>query len=169
MALPRYLSHKAALASMIKSIVTYSVPWGIRFNSIAAGCMSLSCILPVSLHPLNPPPHHHHQFLHLSLSLLLTVFEDATPLSGGAVEDMLAAIFPLDMSAPALVPFKVTSDKDLTEEGVFSRSFIPMERAKSKEDIAGALLYLASRAGAYMNGSIMLVGCGKIAILPATY
>jgi NAD(P)-dependent dehydrogenase (short-subunit alcohol dehydrogenase family) len=73
------------------------------------------------------------------------------------------------MSAPALIPFKVSRDKDLTEEGVFSRSFLPAQRAGSKEDIAGVLLYLASRAGAYVNGSVMLVDGGKIATVPATY
>jgi len=34
-----YCSSKAALVSMMKSFSTYCVPWGIRFNSVAAGCM----------------------------------------------------------------------------------------------------------------------------------
>ena len=33
-----YCSSKAALISMIKCFSTYCVPWGIRFNAIAAGC-----------------------------------------------------------------------------------------------------------------------------------
>jgi len=33
-----YCSSKAALVSMIKCFSTYCVPWGIRFNAIAAGC-----------------------------------------------------------------------------------------------------------------------------------
>ena len=35
-----YCSSKAALISMIKCFATYCVPWGIRFNTIAAGCKS---------------------------------------------------------------------------------------------------------------------------------
>jgi NAD(P)-dependent dehydrogenase (short-subunit alcohol dehydrogenase family) len=73
------------------------------------------------------------------------------------------------MSTAALMPFKISKDKDLTEEGAFARSFLPAERAGSAADIAGVLLYLASRAGAYVNGSVMLVDGGKIATVPATY
>ncbi|KAI1428591.1 NAD(P)-binding protein [Xylaria sp. FL1777] len=80
-----------------------------------------------------------------------------------------AGLFPTDLSAQALVPFKIAKEKDLSEEGAFSRSFLPAERAGSKEDIAGILLYLVSKAGAYVNGSVMLVDGGKIATVPATY
>ena len=79
------------------------------------------------------------------------------------------AVFPSDMSTSALAPFKIDKTKDLSEEGAFARSFLPAERAGSIEDIAGVLLYLASRAGAYVNGSVMLVDGGKIATVPATY
>lgn len=34
-----YLSSKAAVISLIKCFSTFCVPWGIRFNAIAAGCM----------------------------------------------------------------------------------------------------------------------------------
>jgi NAD(P)-dependent dehydrogenase (short-subunit alcohol dehydrogenase family) len=33
-----YLSSKAAVISLMKSFSTFCVPWGIRFNAIAAGC-----------------------------------------------------------------------------------------------------------------------------------
>jgi NAD(P)-dependent dehydrogenase (short-subunit alcohol dehydrogenase family) len=33
-----YLSSKAAVISLIKAFSTFCVPWGIRFNAIAAGC-----------------------------------------------------------------------------------------------------------------------------------
>lgn len=39
-----YCSSKAALVSMIKCLSTYCVPWGIRFNAIAAGCKSAVCV-----------------------------------------------------------------------------------------------------------------------------
>lgn len=34
-----YLSSKAAVISLIKCFSTFCVPWGIRFNAFAAGCM----------------------------------------------------------------------------------------------------------------------------------
>ena len=48
-----YLSSKAAVISLIKSFSTFCVPWGIRFNAIAAGCSFL--------------PHHSH----LSATLII--------------------------------------------------------------------------------------------------
>ena len=36
-----YLSSKAAVISLIKCFATFCVPWGIRFNAFAAGCMYL--------------------------------------------------------------------------------------------------------------------------------
>ncbi|KAH7319573.1 dehydrogenase with different specificitie [Stachybotrys elegans] len=78
-------------------------------------------------------------------------------------------LFPTEMSASALLPFRVSRDKELDEEGAFARSFLPAERAGSHNDIAGVLLYLASKAGAYVNGSIMLVDGGKMATVPSTY
>jgi len=41
-----YLSSKAAVISLIKSLSTFCVPWGIRFNAIAAGCLFSFHIIP---------------------------------------------------------------------------------------------------------------------------
>ncbi|KAH7360650.1 hypothetical protein BKA65DRAFT_391213 [Rhexocercosporidium sp. MPI-PUGE-AT-0058] len=98
-----YLSSKAGVISLIKCFSTFCVPWGIRFNTIAAG------------------------------------------------------LFPSEPS------------ETLFEEGVFSRSYQPAERAGSDDDMAGVILYMASRAGAFLNGSVMLVDGGKLATMPATY
>lgn len=42
-----YLSSKAAVISLIKSFSTFCVPWGIRFNAVAAGCL-FAFILPLA-------------------------------------------------------------------------------------------------------------------------
>ncbi|KAF2736893.1 NAD(P)-binding protein, partial [Polyplosphaeria fusca] len=44
--------------------------------------------------------------------------------------------------------------------GTFEPSFVPAERPGSEEDIAGAILYMASKAGAYLNGSVVVVDGG---------
>jgi NAD(P)-dependent dehydrogenase (short-subunit alcohol dehydrogenase family) len=54
-------------------------------------------------------------------------------------------------------------------DGVFPKDFIPAGRAGDIKDLAGAILFLASRAGAYVNGNMLLMDGGRINILPATY
>ncbi|KAE7996944.1 hypothetical protein FH972_001620 [Carpinus fangiana] len=110
-----YCSSKAALVGMIKSFATFCVPFGIRFNVIAAG------------------------------------------------------LFPSELSTPLLNPFKISQDKALDEEGAFAKTYQPAERAGKEDDMAGTVLYMASRAGAFVNGSVMLVDGGKISTMPATY
>jgi NAD(P)-dependent dehydrogenase (short-subunit alcohol dehydrogenase family) len=68
-----------------------------------------------------------------------------------------------------LNPFKISKEKALSEVGAFARSYQPAERAGGETDIAGIILYLASRAGSFVNGSVMLVDGGKTATMPATY
>lgn len=79
------------------------------------------------------------------------------------------SVFPSEMSEPLLRPYVIDSSKKVTETGVFSRSYQPAERAGSEEDMAGTTLYMVSRAGDFLNGSIMLVDGGKLATMPATY
>lgn len=50
-----------------------------------------------------------------------------------------------------------------------SKTEIPAERTGSDEDMAGTVLYLASRAGAYLNGLSLLIDGGRLSVLPSTY
>ncbi|KAF2257669.1 NAD(P)-binding protein [Lojkania enalia] len=54
-------------------------------------------------------------------------------------------------------------------DGVFEPGFVPEERAGREEDIAGAILYMVSRAGAYLNGSVVVVDGGRLGTLVSTY
>ena len=54
-------------------------------------------------------------------------------------------------------------------DGVFPRSQIPLERVGTEEDMAGAILFLTSRAGAYVTGNVMLIDGGRLSMVPATY
>ncbi|KAL2061141.1 hypothetical protein VTL71DRAFT_7414 [Oculimacula yallundae] len=110
-----YLSSKAGVISLIKSLSSFCVPWGIRFNAIAAG------------------------------------------------------LFPSDIAEVLFKKYIIDPKKSLTEEGVFSRSYQPAERAGSIEDMAGLILYMAGRSGAFLNGSVMLSDGGKLGTMPATY
>jgi len=51
----------------------------------------------------------------------------------------------------------------------FDPSMIPAGRTGAEEDMAGTILYLASRAGAYCNGNVQLLDGGRLGVLPSTY
>ncbi|RYN71953.1 hypothetical protein AA0117_g9119 [Alternaria alternata] len=69
--------------------------------------------------------------------------------------------------APGLYPSEMTAGM-LTQDK-WPRDFIPEQRAGNIKDMAGALLFLTSRAGAYINGNVLLTDGGRLSILPATY
>lgn len=43
------------------------------------------------------------------------------------------------------------------------------ERTGSEQDIAGTILFMASQAGAYLNGETLVTDGGRLAQLPAAY
>lgn len=45
----------------------------------------------------------------------------------------------------------------------------PSERTGSEQDIAGLILFMASQAGAYLNGNAMVTDGGRLGQLPGTY
>lgn len=54
-------------------------------------------------------------------------------------------------------------------DGVFPRTAIPLERVGTEEDMAGAILFLTSRAGAYVTGNVLIIDGGRLSLNPATY
>jgi NAD(P)-dependent dehydrogenase (short-subunit alcohol dehydrogenase family) len=84
------------------------------------------------------------------------------------VNAIAPGLFPSDLAA-GLIAQGGKTDKDPSEEGAFDKSFIPAERLGSADDMAGTVLYMASAAGAYMNGNIQVVDGGRIALLNGTY
>ena len=54
-------------------------------------------------------------------------------------------------------------------EGTFKKDFIPATRSGDEEDMAGVILWLASRAGAYINGCVVVTDGGRLGVLPASY
>ncbi|PMD65421.1 NAD(P)-binding protein [Hyaloscypha bicolor E] len=69
--------------------------------------------------------------------------------------------------APGLFPSKLAAG--IIGDGVFSRSQIPLERVGTEEDMAGCIIFLTSRAGAYLTGNVMLIDGGRLSMVPATY
>jgi NAD(P)-dependent dehydrogenase (short-subunit alcohol dehydrogenase family) len=71
-----------------------------------------------------------------------------------------AAVYPSDMTTGLLAQ---------NPSGVYSKDYIPEERVGDVKDMAGAILFLASRAGGYVNGNVLLTDGGRLSVLPATY
>ncbi|XP_014552341.1 hypothetical protein COCVIDRAFT_19541 [Bipolaris victoriae FI3] len=69
--------------------------------------------------------------------------------------------------APGLYPSEITADMNFKES--YPREFLPQQRVGDRKDMAGALLFLTSRAGAYINGNVLLTDGGRLSVLPATY
>jgi len=59
--------------------------------------------------------------------------------------------------------------KDCTQLGSIPNTIVPLTRIGTEEDIAGAVLFLCSRAGAYINGLCLNTDGGRLGIVPATY
>jgi len=81
--------------------------------------------------------------------------------------------------APGLYPSEMTERKTSTLEKHEGEAFAgahkmakedsPAERTGSEEDFAGTVLFMASRAGAYLNGETLLTDGGRASQLPGTY
>lgn len=62
-------------------------------------------------------------------------------------------------------------------EGVISKldaagwpaEVVPERRAGDAQDLAGAVLFLVSKAGAYINGNVMVTDGGRLGTVPASY
>ncbi|KAI9040750.1 SDR family NAD(P)-dependent oxidoreductase [Aspergillus affinis] len=75
--------------------------------------------------------------------------------------------------APGVYPSELASsligNRKPEEEAFEDPRFIPARRFGGDEEMAGAILYLASRAGSYSNGSILLTDGGRLSVMTGTY
>jgi len=86
--------------------------------------------------------------------------------------------------APGLYPSEMTQDSTSQldrfggvagHEGAFADAHVmpadlcPAERTGSEQDISGLIIFMASQAGAFLNGEVMVTDGGRLAQLPATY
>ncbi|KAI0381317.1 NAD(P)-binding protein [Hypomontagnella monticulosa] len=70
--------------------------------------------------------------------------------------------------APGFYPSEMTAtfaDKDR----VWPKTVIPEQRWGDSEDVAGAILFLVSRAGAYINGNVLVTDGGRLGVIPSAY
>lgn len=46
---------------------------------------------------------------------------------------------------------------------------VPHGKPGQYEDMAGLILYLVGKAGAYLNGNVQVIDGGRLSVMPATY
>ncbi|KAL4939902.1 hypothetical protein BDV06DRAFT_230751 [Aspergillus oleicola] len=75
--------------------------------------------------------------------------------------------------APGIYPSELalvlTQNRTPETEAHDDQRFVPARRFGGDEEMVGAILYLASRAGSYSNGSILVTDGGRLSVITSTY
>ncbi|KAI8630242.1 short-chain dehydrogenase [Xylariaceae sp. FL1651] len=79
------------------------------------------------------------------------------------VNTLAPGFFMSEMAAP------VIESRDPETEGLDHPEFMPARRFGTEDEVSGSILYLASKAGAYCNGTIFTFDGGRLAVIPSTY
>ncbi|KAI0518130.1 short chain dehydrogenase [Xylaria bambusicola] len=69
---------------------------------------------------------------------------------------------------PGLYPSEMSAQV-LARSGPIVKSKVPLERVGDEQDMGGAILYLASRAGGYCNGTVVVTDGGRLTTFPSTF
>lgn len=80
---------------------------------------------------------------------------------------MAPGLFPSEMSAPIVQAV----GGDASGEGLIplDKTAVPLGRMGDAQDMMGTVLYLVSRAGAYLNGNVTVLDGGRLGTFPSTF
>jgi len=90
------------------------------------------------------------------------------PTWGMRANAILPGLFPSDMSAP-LMELAGADPNQKHEVIPVNKSAVPEGRMGDDLDMAGQILYLASKAGSYLNGNIIICDGGRLTTFPTTF
>ncbi|KAJ9132367.1 Glucose/ribitol dehydrogenase [Pleurostoma richardsiae] len=111
----------------------------------------------------------------------VAAFNRATPGNFAYAQSKVAVVHMMKQLATGLAPHKIRANvicpgvfpTDLStwsvSAGMLTSGNFPAGRFGEERDIAGVILFLASAAGAHVNGNVMVVDGGSIGTLPSTY
>ncbi|KAJ8521852.1 hypothetical protein ONZ45_g1506 [Pleurotus djamor] len=129
------------------------------------------------------PPHHSSQVLTISssgsfrldarvLSPSYTLSKHATTHLGKLLANLLSPWgIRSNVLAPGVWPSEMTTEPTpgfKLSPSMLAQS-VPLRRVGTEEDMAGTILFLASRAGAYVNGAVWLVDGGRVGSVASSY
>jgi NAD(P)-dependent dehydrogenase (short-subunit alcohol dehydrogenase family) len=72
-------------------------------------------------------------------------------------------VFPSDLAAPMI------RNRKPDEEVYDDPRFIPARRYGGEEEMAGMILYLASPAGSFCNGLVLVADGGRLGVMTSSY
>lgn len=83
------------------------------------------------------------------------------------VNGIAPGLFPSDLAEGLIAG--VGAKGDPGEEGSIDAKIIPATRTGVESDMVGTVMWIASRAGAYLNGNVTVLDGGRVSQLPGTY
>ncbi|KAK4044257.1 hypothetical protein C8A01DRAFT_31570 [Parachaetomium inaequale] len=90
----------------------------------------------------------------------------ALPTWGIRANCLCPGLFPSEMAAPIV---RAAGGSMMGDSIIpLDKSVVPLGRMGDETDMAGQILYLASRAGAYLNGNTIVVDGGRLGTFPST-
>ncbi|KAN0090571.1 NAD(P)-binding protein [Hyaloscypha variabilis] len=75
----------------------------------------------------------------------------------------------VNVIAPGIYGSEIMDELIDSVQGKFPKSMVPLQRAGNTEDMAGLVLFLTSKAGAYLSGSVIVTDGGRLSVLPSSY
>ncbi|KAF5362882.1 hypothetical protein D9758_007043 [Tetrapyrgos nigripes] len=129
------------------------------------------------------PPFHSSQVITVSssgsfrvdskiLSMSYTLSKAASTHLGKTLANLLAPWgIRSNVLAPGVWPSEMTMTKGpkVKLDPTVLASTVPLQRAGTEEEMAGTTLFLASRAGAYVNGAVWLIDGGRVGSVASSY
>jgi NAD(P)-dependent dehydrogenase (short-subunit alcohol dehydrogenase family) len=89
------------------------------------------------------------------------------------MKQLATGLVPYEIHSNVLCPGLSPSDKAApilaATENVLPKTLVPAERPGTQEEMAGAILFLASLAGGYCHGNVLLTDGGRLSVMPRTY
>ena len=102
----------------------------------------------------------------ITASLAYTASKSGATLLGKSLANLLA---PFGIRSNIICPGRIPSDMTAGAETVYPVSKVPAGQPGQFEDMAGLILYLVGKAGAYVNGNVSICDGGRLSMMPATY
>lgn len=102
----------------------------------------------------------------ITASLAYTATKAGATLLGKSLANLLA---PFGIRSNVIAPGRFPSEMTEGAAVEFPVSKVPAGVPGQYDDIAGMILYLVGRGGAYVNGAVNVVDGGRLSVMPATF